>query len=149
MDARPVMCDISVLHQKSIQFREQIKNDPGNSELRMGLAWCLFIQALLQAGRESLSIQESDVDGKCDAARSCQLFDQEAYQLLKGSLQQTFIVMQLSAHVQDRSEVSKLHALIQLYGANEAFDEAQAEAMRSFERLVHDIFTEVDQSSPL
>ena len=150
MNSLPVVCDIEILHQKNIQYRQQIREDPGNLELRLGLAWCLFIQALHQAGRESILTGTSAVDEVGAAAtvrRSTCLFDQDAYQLLKSSLHETFTVMQLSVDTQGNEDVAKLHALIQLSGANAAFDEAQAEAMRVFTRLLHDIATQSEQEA--
>jgi hypothetical protein len=136
----PLTCDINTLQQMESRYQLELTEDPANLELRLDLAWCLFMHALHEAGRESLlpSLAGDDRDGdRADMFREIGLFDQKAYRLLKGCLKETFTVLQLSPNTPE--EVAKLHALIRLAGANQAFLEAEDEAMKILARLGRDM----------
>jgi hypothetical protein len=136
----PVICDIKTLQQNESRYQLAIMEDPTNLETRLDLAWCLFMHALHEAGRENLQAALVDADLDADRAevyREIGLYEQKAYQLLKGCLKETFTVLQLSP--QTPQEVAKLHTLIRLSGADKAFTEAEDEAMRILGRLSQDI----------
>lgn len=140
MSGYPVACDIKTLQQMESRYQNEITQDPTNLEVRLDLAWCLFMHALHEAGRENLQAALASGGGEADRVemfREIGLFEQNAYSLLKGCLKETFTVLQLSPHTPQ--EVAKLHVLIRLVGADQAFLEAEDEAMKILQRLDRDM----------
>lgn len=140
MNSYPLACDIHTLRKIESTYQIQLEVEPSNLDIRLDLAWCLFMQALHEAGRESLRVPLPSNDQDLDRAvlyREIRLFEQKSYTLLKSCLRETFTIMQLSPITP--KEVSKLHTLIRLSGAGEAFAEAEDEAMKVLARIGRDI----------
>jgi hypothetical protein len=145
MKSYPLTCDIATIQEMETNYKRQLAEDPANMEIREDLAWCLFMHALHEAGRESLlesitaAVNESDRNAVFDEVR---LMDQKAYQLLRACLLETFTILQLSPQTQ--RDVTKLHTLIRLSGADQAFHDAEDDASRILSRLSRDIALTTD-----
>jgi|SRR5579871_5060316 len=150
MNGYPVACDIKALQQMERLYLKQLRENPHDLEIRLGLAWCLFMQAIHQSGRESISeaiLAEGRLADHQALYQEMGVFDQQAYRLLKDSLHQTFTIMQLSA--QTPQDVEKLHELIRLSGADQAVSEAESEALNILAKLAEDIFARTDGDDPM
>jgi len=114
MNTYPLTCDINTIQEMEENYKQQLAEDPSNMELRQGLAWCLFMHSLHEAGRESLlntiamAVKDRDRDVVFEEVR---LLDQTAYRLLRDCLLETFTILQLSP--QSMTDVEKLHSLVQ------------------------------------
>ncbi len=148
MNSYPLTCDIATLQSLESGYQRQLTEDPANLEVRLDLAWCLFMHALHEAGRESLlaSLAKGGPDAdRGSLYKEIGLYEQNAYRILKGCLRETFTVLQLSPTTPQ--EVAKLHVLIRLSGADQAFSEAEDEAMKILARLGRDIAGETSPSN--
>jgi hypothetical protein len=139
--------DISTLKRVEEIYRKRLVEEPGDMVARLSLAWCLFMQALHQAGQESLLAalaeagkgQEMPLDEQASPAP-----DHDSSELLTECLKQTITVMQLSPNPQDRTDVERIQALVRLSGEEEALSEAEEEAARILGEMSRAILRDTD-----
>jgi hypothetical protein len=146
-----VICDTDILRQLEAKHLEQLRNDPGNLDVRLGLAWCLFMHALHQSGKESMlsTLRSMEIPIDLDSLPQRALtYDSEAYRLLKDSLHETFTVIQLDPQQEANEDVARLHALVRLSGAEQVFREAEDEATYVLARLIRDIVRGENEEPP-
>ncbi len=106
-------------------YRRRLQADPSDLPARTGLAWCLFMQALHQAGQERvLAALSPESEPRAAAAPAGKL----ASDLLRDCLKQAMTVMQLSGDPVQQSEVGRLATLVRLSGGEEAVTAAEHEA---------------------
>ncbi len=141
---------IEALRRAEFLYRDTLVADPADTGTRLRLAWCLFVQAMHQAGRESIletitcdsegadllpgviqSIQETDVD-----------------HLLQDCLRQTTTVMQLSRRPHERTDVEMLQMLVKLAGAEQWADDADKEAHLRLRDITKALILDTDLSRP-
>lgn len=142
MDAPHRLFDMDVMTRLERIYRRRLAEEPGDMDARVGLAWCLFIQALYQDGQQSmLTALVAAGDGKEEQASVVirSIAERDASHLLKDCLKQALTVQQLSPHPQDRSEVEKLQALVKLSGAGRAVIEAEDENARILAEITREI----------
>jgi hypothetical protein len=105
-------------------YRQQLIAHPEDTELRLRLAWCLFMQALYQAGQEAaLNAVERDSEALPEA--EC---ERDSQALLRDCLQQTYTVMHVSIRSGDRPDVEKIQELVRLSGTQSVLLQAQDRA---------------------
>ncbi len=132
-----VAIDIDALKRAERAYRNSLAGEPGDTAVRLRLAWCLFVQAVHQAGRESMLHQVEGPDGRLADQLPAILnarHDTQVDTLLKDCLHQTTIVLQLTREDRERTDVELLQALITLAGADQLTAEARQQASR---RLSH------------
>jgi hypothetical protein len=141
---------IEALRRAECSYRDTLTTDPADTGTRLRLAWCLFVQAVHQAGRESIletitcesvgaevlpgvirSIQETDVD-----------------HLLQDCLRQTTTVMQLSRRPHERTDVEMLQLLVKLAGAEQWAADADKEAHLRLRDITKALILDTDLSRP-
>ena len=101
-------------------YRDDLIRDPSDTRARLRLSWCLFVQAVHAAGRESLLKEMSETDRDLSERLPQFLLSLSGDQvdgLLRDCLRQTTAVMHLSRDQSERSDVEVLHTLIKLAGA--------------------------------
>jgi len=137
--ALPVV-EPEALSRAEAVYRQHLTHEPQDTVARLSLAWCLFMQALHQAGRESAL-------GRVPVApvplpppqESPSAVDPEARQFLLDCLRQTTAVVHLSQSAQDRRDVEKLRALVRLCNGDEVMSAAEAEAVRILDEITREI----------
>jgi hypothetical protein len=123
--------DRHYLERAEHTYRQQLIAHPEDTELRVRLAWCLFMQALHQAGQETArgadaTALESALDPLCERS---------SHALLKDCLQQTYTVMHVSIRSGDRPDVEKIQELVRLSGRQNLLIQAQDRAAYILARL--------------
>jgi hypothetical protein len=149
MDDIQEVFDPDVLKRLERSYRRHLAKKPEDMGARINLAWCLFMQALHQAGQESILRIFREVDTGTDSQRGNRIrtdLDTDALQLLKECLQQMHTVQQLSLHARERVDVEKLQALIRLSGGERAVVEAEKETLRALIKLAQEILQRSAQS---
>lgn len=129
---RPVI-DISALKRVEEVYRSRLQQEPGDLTARTGLAWCLFSQALHQAGKESVLDRLAPESSGDEAARAAA--DPDARRVLKECLRQTVAVLQLSRTPAEQEEAERLQDLIRASAGDEAVSEVEQEASRMLAEL--------------
>lgn len=145
MGSRRAAIDVDSLSELEASCRKRLAVEPEDTQARSNLAWCLFMQAVHQSGREKLLSALYGDDGilrdGCDPQLANKL-DRDARQILRDCLLQAVAVVQLSPDERHQSEVGKLHQLIRLSGGEQALQEAQLEAGRIISEITHDLLNE-------
>jgi len=118
--------------------------DPADNFARVNLAWCLLLQVLHHAGRESVLAElvgsSCQLDERLEAIINSTL-DREVGSLLEECLRQSFTVRHLSSNPDEHEDVARLQQVIRLVGGEEAISRAEADAMRMANQLATAIFT--------
>ena len=131
---------MNALQRSESAYREQITQGPDNMELRLRLAWCLFLQSLYQdAQEEGRRALVADVQPSPLSCPVSTLRPRSAQSLLDECLHQTYTVMHLSAQPQERCDVEKLQALVRLLGAQGVLLQAEERATRLGAEMVRAI----------
>lgn len=129
-------------------YRDRLRAEPADTRLRLSLAWCLVMQALCEAGQESLaaSIHKTSealrepLAGRVREALSDPVVDERATShLLHCSLRQASAVMQLSMDPDERSEAENLRALVSRSGASEVVARSDEEAAHTLSEIAEAI----------
>src|SRR5437870_91409 len=112
MSAHDTLFDIGLLARHERLCRTRLAREPGDMLARVGLAWCLFLQALHLDGHDNLAAAfiESGIQPK--PVRRDSVADGEARDLLNDCLAQANIVRQLSGDGRFDSDVEKLQGLV-------------------------------------
>lgn len=125
-------------------YRQKLAIDPSDNLARVNLAWCLLLQVLHHAGRESvlaeLVASSCQLDERLEAIIKSTL-DREVGTLLEECLRQSFTVRQLSSDPNEHEDVARLQQLVRLVGGEEAISRAEADALRMANQLAAAIFT--------
>lgn len=137
MDHPARVFDMAALRHAELSFLHRLEQEPGDTAARMGLAWCLVVQASFEAGYEdTLDRLRPSEEGAARAAER----DRERLPtggvtglrtsgaLLKSSLRQAILVSHLSTNPKERGGSEWLQSLIRLSGGEQALREAEAEA---------------------
>ena len=123
-------------------YRTRLANDPDDSNARIKLAWCLFMQALYRAGQESmlnaLVSPGSDEPSEVFVRSRC-IWDQDAEDLIHECLNQTGTVMQLSSDPLHRTDALRLQALVKLSGGDLAVAQSRENSSRILSEFLHDV----------
>jgi len=142
MSERQPTLDVEALKRVEVIYRNRLEDEPGDMVARVSLAWCLFMRAFFQAGRESavavLTPQGKTADPQITHTVESVL-DSNARQLLRECLRQTVTVMQLSPNPQDHLYVEKLQSLVRLSGHEDVVSEANDDAMRILTEITHEM----------
>jgi hypothetical protein len=120
-------------------------SEPDDMGARVGLAWCLFMQALHQAGRENLLtalVTKEEEREEPVSAILQSVLNTESLDLLKGCLQQAITVRQLSPREEERREVEKLQELAKLAGAEQEVREAEVEGLKILMELTQAVINQ-------
>ena len=139
------------LRRAESSYRECLVSDPADTATRLRLAWCLFVQAVHQAGRESI-LETISFDGPGSdllpgVIRSIQETDVD--HLLQDCLRQTTTVMQLTRRPHERSDVEMLQLLVKLAGAEQWAADADREATMRLRDITKALILETDLTKPL
>jgi hypothetical protein len=119
-------------------YRQHLAHEPDDAVARLSLAWCLFMQALHQAGRES-ALAGTPRDERGGEEFPLQpVVNVQARQVLLDCLRQTTAVTHLSRRAQDHRDVEKLRALVRLCNGDAVMSEAEAEAVQILEQLARE-----------
>jgi hypothetical protein len=134
--------DLEVLRRREQIDRDRLANEPGDTEARIRLAWCLFMLALYHAGQENILTKLLTVSRRSKVASGNSLqaaLDGGAQEILRDCLRQTCTVEQISADPRDCTDVAKLQMLAKSIGAQEMVTEAQEEAAHILAELTQGI----------
>lgn len=134
--------EMTTLKRSEQIYRTRLANDPNDSEVRIKLAWCLFMQALYRAGQESML--SALVATSMDEPREKQLhpkcvWDQDAQDLIRDCLCQSSTVIQLSANPRHRTDAQRLQALVRLSGCELAVSQAREKSSRLLSEVLQEI----------
>jgi hypothetical protein len=131
MEASNTPVSIEMLRVEERGHRRRVDHDPMDTCSRMNLAWCLFVQAMHQAGGENAlaNLQETGAVSECRRGASIRL-DCDAEHLLRECLRQMSAVCELSRDPGDMADVERLRYLVVVSGAEAAMREADEEAAR-------------------
>jgi hypothetical protein len=124
--------ELEALLRAEQMYRHALMNDPGDTAVRLRLAWCLFVQAVHQAGRESIlgskEMQRIWSDGV--APCSGDGYEKNVDQLLRDCMRQSATVRQLTRNEREKSDVELIQSLVGLAGAEQWAVDADEEAAR-------------------
>jgi hypothetical protein len=135
MSASAPVFDRIFLDRAEHTYRQQLVAHPEDTDLRLRLAWCLFMQALYQAGQEAaISAGASDPGQSSEC-----LSERDSQNLLKDCLQQTYTVMHVGAQSGERPDVEKIQELVRLSGTSEVLLQAQDRATFILTKLAGEI----------
>jgi len=134
--------DLSPVQRVENLYRQRLLEDPCDTLARNRLAWCLFMQALHQAGRESVQSRvpsteamEQAADWNCAAASP----EREAEDLLRDCLRQASTVLVLSQSQQEHQDVENLQGLARLSCGALPGGQAEGWVEQILERLARDV----------
>lgn len=142
--------EIDSLKRVEQVYRQRLTDDPADMRARTGLAWCLFMQALYQAGQERVLAALAE-DGTAPEALEEQFQavpDTDSRDLLRDALRQTIAVSQLSGDPAAQSEVERLQDLVRLSGESQALSEAEEEASRILTEITRAILADEPPPAP-
>jgi len=136
---------IDALKTAESGYRNQLASDPCDTQARVKLAWCLFVQAVHAAGRESLFHEVHEYSEPVDE-RLPNIIDaireNDVDHLLRDCLRQTTAVLHLSKEQRDRTDVEMLQTLIGMAGAERWTHDTSREADRCLyniaRAIIHD-----------
>jgi hypothetical protein len=136
--------DPQSLYRIEDSYRQRLASDPTDHVARVNLAWCLLLQVLHHAGRESMLAElvanSERLDERLDDIINSTL-DREIGTILAECLHQSFTVRQLSTDQAEHADVARLQQLVRLVGGEEAVSNAEADALRVVRQLAHAITT--------
>ncbi len=136
----PKAVQLESLAEAEAACRTRLAFEPTDLGARKKLAWCLFLQAIHQAGQEAL------LDLVPDELRTAEPTPPErpthprgARELLRECLRHCFAIRQLTTDPQDVHEVERLQALVRLSGGEAALSEAENEARGILARVTQEL----------
>jgi hypothetical protein len=157
MDGTTPVFDMDTLSQTEEAYSARLEQEPGDTGARLSLAWCLIIKALHRAGEEKIVARlVSAVDG-LDEETSRQIQaalapeatleqpERDARALLKSSLHQAVMVVQLSRDPREKRDAEKLRALVHLSGGRQMIQESDDEAKRVLEEITQALLNGWDE----
>src|SRR5688572_7910021 len=106
MNGEPGVIQTEPLAQAEAVYRRRLTNEPDDMAARVNLAWCLFMQALHEAGRESAmanGLQSGGTSMNSDPRDGHRVSPSHA--VLLECLRQTNMVAHLSQSDQDHRDV--------------------------------------------
>jgi len=128
--------DMRALRRAEQDYRRRLEQEPGDTASRLGLAWCLVVQALFEAGQEETLCRVPEhphapapPPTATAPAATAPAAERSSRSLLRGSLQQALLVSHLSTDPQEKSDSEWLRTLIRLSGGEKALVEAEEEAV--------------------
>jgi hypothetical protein len=131
-------------HAETI-YREQLRTTPEDMALRLSLAWCLFMQALHRSGQEAvLAYSTLAINGAAMVGTATGATERSANTLLKDCLQQTYAIKHLTLQDEQRLEVARLHALVELAGAQELSVGAEEQSVQRLVALAREAMRTAD-----
>jgi hypothetical protein len=138
VDSTPGHIELSALQRAEENYRNLLVEQPDNLAMRTGLAWCLFMQALHQSGQETVihaELRERQAEFPPRNVAMKVMTERNARVLLRDCLEQTCIVINLSANKEDNLEVMKLQTLVKLSGLTSEVELSEAQSMRRLDEL--------------
>ena len=140
---------IDAIRRAEQVYRSDLVNDPADTSTRIKLAWCLFVEAIHAAGRESVLRDLSECERKSHedletAVRAIQ--DSAVDHLLSDCLRQTTAVMHLSREDRERTDMELLQMLINLAGAEHSTAGTAEEARRCLNDITRAIVGESEET---
>lgn len=132
MDCANSPVSIDQLKNQERGYRRQVDHEPMDMCARANLAWCLFLQAMHQAGRENLLalLHERGEDPYIPSYEGGLRLDRDAQHLLRECLIEMRTVYELSRDPKDIADVDRLRQLVTISGAEAALRDADHEAAR-------------------
>jgi hypothetical protein len=143
----PKSINTADLQRAEHSYREQLRSQPDDMGLRLSLAWCLFVQALHQSGHESAFGNYAVAYCRAPAAdinSTPSKADRSADALLRDCLQQTYTIKHLSMQEDERLEVARLHALVEMAGAQDLSIGAEEQSLQRLANLAREAMLSVD-----
>ena len=148
--------DTEVLARIEQTCRARLDQDPGDTTVRMHLAWFFVVQAWQKTGEETaLSRLCDQLDGpdtlpdklaasplplQVVLAAEIAHSRQNAQRLLQNGLREAGIVMQLTQSPQERHEAEKLQSLVQLFGGKREVAAQKTETEAALKQLSQAVF---------
>lgn len=130
MDRSKTPVCIDHLRGEERGHRKRVDHEPLDLDARMNLAWCLFVQAMHQAGGETLLDSLREKGAVADFSAASPRFGGDSRHLLRECLKQMCAVCELSRDPTDLADVERLRYLVTISGAEKALREADDEAAR-------------------
>jgi hypothetical protein len=128
-------------------YREQLRARPEDMGIRLSLAWCLFMLALHRSGHESAfgnyALAYRQVP-PADQESTPLTADRSADALLRECLQQTYTIKHLSVQEDERLEVARLQALVELAGAQALSIGAEEQSLQRLSNLAREAMLTFD-----
>ena len=141
---------MEALKRAESAYRTSLVSDPADTAARLRLAWCLFVQAVHQAGRESILDSIHSTGSESEAMRGVirSIQETDVDHLLQDCLRQTTTVMQLTRRPHERTDVEMLQMLVKLAGAEEWAADADREAASRLRDITQALVNDTDLSRP-
>ena len=142
---------LDALKTAEAAYRTQLASDPCDTHARMKLAWCLFVQAVHAAGRESLFHQGHEGSAPVDERLPHLLEsirENDVDHLLRDCLRQTTAVLHLSKEQRERTDVEMLQTLIGMAGAERWTHDTSREADRCLYNIARAIIQDGVETRP-
>lgn len=132
------MIRVDALKQIEGLNRKRLAAEPADLVARARLAWCLFMQALYQAGLDAEVLSRVPTPADTSPARAAGR-TQEAERLLRECARQTVTVRLLSPDPREQSDMEKLQSLVRLSGAGPELAAAEEDGTR----IMAEVTTEI------
>jgi hypothetical protein len=142
MDRSNSPVSIDSLISQELGYRHQVNHEPLDMRARANLAWCLFLQAMHESGRENLLFALRKCGTVADIPNDAVFrLNGDAQHLLRECLTQMRAVYELSQDPGDLADVERLRGLVTISGAEAALREADTEAARWLAEMAQAILT--------
>jgi hypothetical protein len=119
-------CQHPIFHVQSLEqaedlYRRRLRRQPEDAVARRSLAWCLFVRAIHESGRESARAQAT--------LAAAPETEEAPEHLLLESLRQALTVVHLSPNPGQRRDAEQIRTLVRLSGAARAVAQAEADLL--------------------
>lgn len=130
-------------------YRHALLNNPGDTAIRLRLAWCLFAQTIHQAGKESIcaALETDSAEPITEAQENACRAGRSVNALLRDCLKQSVTVRQLTRSKWERSDVDLLQSLVEMAGAEDWNIDANMAASRCLYEITHALLIEPDSGA--
>lgn len=134
--------DLDTVRRVEQIYRNRLRSEPCDTLARVRLAWCLFAQALHEAGRESAYAalrcsnppHAEELDEKCLPE-----MERGATSLLDDCLRQTYAALHLSVSRREQQDAAELQALARLISGEAPLARAESWANEILSAMVVDL----------
>jgi len=149
VDIEPSLFDTHGLKEAEEAYRFVLRREPDNMDIRVGLAWCLLLQALYQSGQETVTAAQRDPEDQ--AYRSTALPGlspgPDARHLLQECLRHSLTVRHLSSQTANQWDMEKLEGLVFLAGGKDLLQSNEEGGERIRNRIVRALQRASDQDN--
>jgi hypothetical protein len=142
--------DLDAIRRVERIYRARLRSDPADTLARVRLAWCLFAQALHEAGRESAfaALQQAQISRPDPLEQpNVSVQKRDSTSILDDSLRQTYTALHLSASKRVRQDAMEILALARIVSGDASLGRAEKWADDILEAIMAEVI-QAARSSP-